>query len=438
MSSTSLDLRRAETRDIDYVERARRLAPMLIEAADEIEERRQLPERVVEALIEGGFFRLLLPRSLGGAELHPLTYVQVLEEIAKAEPIDRLVARAEFRLLDVGALSRPGGGARDLRAAARHPRLGAGAAGRRARRRRRGRHPGHRALGVCDRQPARHLARRACPDLRAGRHAAHEPERPAVCPHRAVPEVERRDHRQLAGHRACAAPAATATGSRISSSRRNTPLSRDNPAERREPGLLYRFTSGMIYAMGFSNVSLGIARGALDAFIELARDKIPRGARKTLRENNVIQSEVAQCEAKLRSSRAFIHATLEEMWEEAERNGDFAPEQHAQLRLAATWAIHQARDVVARGLQRRRLDRGLQREPVRAPPARHPRRDPARPRPPGPFRDRRPDPVGPAARGTHVPVAGGPASMLRTPLARISRKPATPALRGCRRGPCRL
>ena len=86
MSSNLLDLPRIETRDVDYVERARRLAPMLKEAADEIEARRELPERVVEALIEGGFFKLLIPRSLGGAELHPLTYVQVLEEIAKAEP----------------------------------------------------------------------------------------------------------------------------------------------------------------------------------------------------------------------------------------------------------------------------------------------------------------------------------------------------------------
>ena len=86
MSSTSLDLRRPETRGVDYVERARALAPMLAAASDEIEERRQLPEYVVEALIEGGFFRLLLPRSLGGAELDPVTYVQVLEEIAKADP----------------------------------------------------------------------------------------------------------------------------------------------------------------------------------------------------------------------------------------------------------------------------------------------------------------------------------------------------------------
>src|SRR5262249_29337309 len=113
--------------------------------------------------------------------------------------------------------------------------------------------------------------------------------------------------------------------------------SRDNEAERREPGFLYKFTSGMIYAASFSNVSLGIAGGALDGFIELARDKIPRGARKTLRENNVIQSEVAQCEAKLRSSRALIHTTLKEMWDEAEKSGDFGRDKHWRLRLAATW-----------------------------------------------------------------------------------------------------
>ena len=69
--------------------------------------------------------------------------------------------------------------------------------------------------------------------------------------------------------------------------------------------------------------------------------------RSHLRENNVVQSQVAQCEAKLRSSRAFIHQTLAEMWEEAERKGEFLYEQHVRLRLSTTWAIHQARDVVA-------------------------------------------------------------------------------------------
>jgi alkylation response protein AidB-like acyl-CoA dehydrogenase len=51
----------------DYVRRARELAPELAAAADEIECRLELPESIVAALVERGFFRLLLPGSLGGA-----------------------------------------------------------------------------------------------------------------------------------------------------------------------------------------------------------------------------------------------------------------------------------------------------------------------------------------------------------------------------------
>ncbi len=86
MASIELDLPRTAARGDDYVARAQALAPLLKDAADEIEAERQLPPRVVEALIAGGFFKLLIPRSLGGAELHPLSYVQVLETLARAEP----------------------------------------------------------------------------------------------------------------------------------------------------------------------------------------------------------------------------------------------------------------------------------------------------------------------------------------------------------------
>src|SRR6266436_5565009 len=51
--------------------------------AEEIERRRELPEPIVEALIERGLFRLLLPRTLGGAELRPAVYFEVIEEVAK-------------------------------------------------------------------------------------------------------------------------------------------------------------------------------------------------------------------------------------------------------------------------------------------------------------------------------------------------------------------
>src|SRR6516165_9036769 len=346
MSSASLDLRRAEARGTDYVERARELAPLLTAAADEIEERRELPERIVEALIEGGFFRLLLPRSLGGAELHPLAYVQVLEEIGRAEPstawslgqnsgcsmsapyLDPAVAREIFgppRGILAWGPDQPGAG------------RGVAVEG---------------GIRVTGRWGFATGSRHA---TWLGAHVAiFEPDgTPRLNPNgrpyvRTVlfpkSSAEIIDNWQVIGLRGTGSDSYRVDDLFVP---QKYTCSRDNEAERREPGLLYRFTSGMIYAMGFSNVSLGIARGALEAFIELARDKIPRGARKTLRENNVIQSETAQSEAKLRSARAFIHTTLREMWEEAEAKGDFGLDKHWQLRLASTWAIHQARDVVA-------------------------------------------------------------------------------------------
>src|SRR6266436_9087535 len=72
-----------ETTDIDYIGSARELGREIEAAAEEIERRRELPEPIVAALIERGLFRLLLPRSLGGAELRPADYFEVIEEVAK-------------------------------------------------------------------------------------------------------------------------------------------------------------------------------------------------------------------------------------------------------------------------------------------------------------------------------------------------------------------
>src|SRR5438128_9827982 len=67
----------------DYLASARELGPELDAAAEEIERRRELPETIVAALAERGLFLLLLPRALGGAELRPAVYAEVIEEVAK-------------------------------------------------------------------------------------------------------------------------------------------------------------------------------------------------------------------------------------------------------------------------------------------------------------------------------------------------------------------
>src|SRR5207237_6616282 len=64
---------------------ARKLVPMIRSCADRIEAYRELPQSLFEALAGAGLFQLALPHSLGGAEIDLPTYVQVLEEIGKAD-----------------------------------------------------------------------------------------------------------------------------------------------------------------------------------------------------------------------------------------------------------------------------------------------------------------------------------------------------------------
>src|SRR3954464_3516540 len=69
----------------DLVERARALAPLIAGEADEIERSRRLTQPVVSALIENGLYRALLPRRFGGSELPVEIFMQMQEEIAKAD-----------------------------------------------------------------------------------------------------------------------------------------------------------------------------------------------------------------------------------------------------------------------------------------------------------------------------------------------------------------
>src|SRR5207253_5063134 len=64
---------------------ARKLVPMIRSCADQIEADRELPRPLFEALADAGLFQLVLPRALGCPEIDLPTYVEVLEEIGKAD-----------------------------------------------------------------------------------------------------------------------------------------------------------------------------------------------------------------------------------------------------------------------------------------------------------------------------------------------------------------
>jgi indole-3-acetate monooxygenase len=69
----------------DVVARALNLAPYIRAMRDELESTRRLPPPLVQALAEAGLFHLHLPASMGGPELPPLTTFRVIEELSKVD-----------------------------------------------------------------------------------------------------------------------------------------------------------------------------------------------------------------------------------------------------------------------------------------------------------------------------------------------------------------
>ncbi len=330
----------------DYIERARELVPMLREAGDEIEKNRQTSEPIIAAMVERGIFKMLLPKSIGGGGIDPLTYTAVLEILASGDGSTAWslgqnsgCSMTAPYLSHEMAIEVFGGPRGILAWGPEIPGAGKCVAVE----------GGYRATGRWGfATGSRHASwiGAHCPVFEADGSPRMAPNGRQVTRTMLVPksEVTIIDNWQVLGLRGTGSDSYELKDHFVPEAR--TAI-RDNEAERRETGPLYQFTSGMIYAMSFSHVSMGIARGAYDAFIEIARDKVPRGAKGTLRENNVVQSQVSQCEAKLKSARAYLRGVIAEMWDDAQRTGKISAEHHPQLRLASTWAIHQARDVVA-------------------------------------------------------------------------------------------
>jgi indole-3-acetate monooxygenase len=327
----------------DYIERVRELGPVLDAAAEEIERRRELPEPIVEALVERGMFRLLLPRSLGGAELPPTVYVQVIEEVAKHDASTAWCLGQATGCTMTSAFLDP--------AVAREifgPKRGIVAWGPPGPAEARAVAGGYWLTGTWSFASGSHhatwlgahvaiLAEDRTPRLR--------PDGGPVIRTLLFPKTSAKftDIWHVIGLRGTGSDSYTVTDLFVPE--KYTVLREAEPKPR-QPGLLYAFSSSNIYSAGFAGVALGIARSTLDAFVELARDKIPRGAKRTLRDNNVIQSQVAQCEARLNAARTFLLGSLEEIWGDVARSGRLTLDHNTTIRLASTWAIHQAREVV--------------------------------------------------------------------------------------------
>ena len=72
--------------DIEYfLDTARDLAGQVAANADRIDCERQIPAELSAEIADKGFFRLLVPRSLGGAELDHPDFLRILQIFAEAD-----------------------------------------------------------------------------------------------------------------------------------------------------------------------------------------------------------------------------------------------------------------------------------------------------------------------------------------------------------------
>ena len=345
----------------EWVERARSLKPLLEAAAPEIEATRSFPADLLDALHEAQMFRTVTPRSVGGAELNPATHAQVVAAIAEGDasvawcmaqcagaamaasymvphvaqeifsdpravftfgytrgeppclavPVDggwkvngiwsfasgsRIATwlGGHCRVCDEGgtALKHPDG--RFVERTMLFPRTSATIDG-----------DVWNVMGLCG----------------TGSDTYSVTDLFVPSDYTVLPRVTPRDHNRPDGEQVEPEP------------------------ERREKGVLYLHSMQLIMTAGLTSVATGAAQASLDAFIDLARKKTPSNA-MSLRDDPHIQGIIAQADARISSSRAWLVQLLHQAWDECAASGAVSFPLRIKLRQAGTHQIESAKEAV--------------------------------------------------------------------------------------------
>lgn len=330
----------AETSE-DHLARVHRIAAVIEAEAEASERELRLTPALQRALHGEGLFRLLLPRPYGGHEVDPPTFFQVIEEVAKhdastawclcqgngcamsaayleAEIAENIWGRDPEAVLAWG----PGAKSQAIVEGDGYRLTGRWAfvsGGRRA-----NWLGGHASIVEADGSPRR------------------DAEGETVVRTLLLPASEAKwiDAWDVVGLRGTGSDSYEVKDLFVPHDRSFT---RDDATERRYRAPLYLFPQMSLYASGFSGTALGIARAMLDSFTELAVDKRPRLAQRTLRDTGMVQYEVAHAEARLKAARAFVLSELTEIWQEVVASNALSVANRMRIRLATTFAIHEAK-----------------------------------------------------------------------------------------------
>jgi alkylation response protein AidB-like acyl-CoA dehydrogenase len=114
----------------------------------------------------------------------------------------------------------------------------------------------------------------------------------------------------------------------------------------RATGPLYRLPQMSRLAYNKVGVATGIARAAIDHFMDLALTKTPRGSSSKLAGRADAHQAIAEAEVLLQSSRAFVFQAVGELWRVVCDGGQPDTRLRALLQLACSHAAQAAVDAV--------------------------------------------------------------------------------------------
>jgi indole-3-acetate monooxygenase len=325
----------------DPVARARDLGPEIAAAADEIERSQAIPEPLLTHIHEARLPRILLPRSVGGDQLDPWTYLHAIEEISRHDASvgwNLFVANSAALIAPFIPLETARAIFTDQRAWVSwgppnqykaHAEPG-----------------GYRVSGEW------HFASGSRQATWMGAHCqVTEPDGSVRLNRFGRPTTRtllfRKEHAEpirdwnTIGMRGTASEGYRVTDLFVPEAYSGT---REDPALRRDTGPLYAFTMQGLYAVGVAAVAFGIARAMLDDFIFLATEKTPRGLQR-LADSPVVQADVARREAQLGAARAWLVEILKDVWSTADEIAAIDLSARVRVRLGCAHAISSAVEV---------------------------------------------------------------------------------------------
>ena len=330
------------------IDRVAGLRDVIAAGGDQAQELRRLPESCVTELVDAGFFRFTLPEELGGEDASSIETIEVLEAISA---IDTSVGWNVMLGSEINADGgrRHGGGSREgdlpRQPAGHHVRrwrhrIGAGHRSTAARRR----IQGDRRVDL----PERLLERRLV--LHAGTRGGGGPGHPscrhvddADAVHAPLGVGDRRDLGR-GRHPRFGSDTVRANGSLVRPEHAAVDLVEMPP---RYDNPVFRIPIPLRLSYNKVAIALGIARGALDAFVDLAHNKVPMLSPSKLMDRPIAQIRVAECEAKYRAVRAYVMESMAAVEDELTLGADMPSAMTTQnARLACVHASNMCMEVV--------------------------------------------------------------------------------------------